>query len=464
MSTVYNDLETTLSQCSQQSFENIPNQQTIQKYDDELNRFPKDKYIAKLLNLASEREDYITWYRNALLSRALSMEGCPKGKLCARRTTSKSTSNQKYAEDCYRLSNFVNGNHAPLDDIFSKQRADDPNKQKIEIHKIDTAGLASTVHKLIERVTNLEQALILKEMDEVDLKVKIKCMQDTQQNLYAKISKLESQIEHQKTSLDSSETYAMVVANSPLGAPHSDMITPIKQVPADRSDHSSKTLSHSNVQVNNVNNKAQNQGHEGSSSSSIVNSKAQNRGHKGNTSSGNKERVQNKTNKIATGEKYENIKISKIPVIIGGQPEQEAQKETYEEDVFVGVTRKKGRYYLHGIGEKTTRSGLINYVEQNAHVSVTQLVFFQNKRKAYLKSAKLNVQGEDAYELQDDTFWPSGVKCRRWISSATWQQKIDSEYNTRYAFNDNDYNNNDKYKHHRYDNDYEDEGVSDWER
>ena len=58
----------------------------------------------------------------------------------------------------YRLSNFENGDNAQLDDIFSKKRADDPNKQEIEIHEVDTAGLASTVHKLIERVTNLEQA------------------------------------------------------------------------------------------------------------------------------------------------------------------------------------------------------------------------------------------------------------------------------------------------------------------
>ena len=102
----------------------IPNKETIQKYDAELNGFSKRKYVSKLLNLAKDREDSITWYRSVLLSRALSIEGCPKEKLCVRRTTNRNTCNEKYAEDCFRLSNFLKGDTLQLDDMFSKSKAD----------------------------------------------------------------------------------------------------------------------------------------------------------------------------------------------------------------------------------------------------------------------------------------------------------------------------------------------------
>ena len=83
----------------------IPNKGTIQKYDAELKGFLQRKYVSELLK-TRDRKDSIMWYRSVLFSRALSIEGCPKEKLCVRMTTNRSTCNEYAEEGKNRLLNF----------------------------------------------------------------------------------------------------------------------------------------------------------------------------------------------------------------------------------------------------------------------------------------------------------------------------------------------------------------------
>ena len=210
----------------------IPNEETIQKYDVELNGFKKGKYVSKLLDLAKDREDSIIWYRSVLLSRALSIEGCPKEKLCVRRTTNRSTCNEKYAEDCYRLSKFLKGDTSPLDDMFTKSKAEDLERQKsVEIHEAVTKN---TVQQLLVRVVCLEVALKQKEAYGKELEESIKILQENQKNLTARISKLESESSYKYTGISSEACEEMTnispfIPNSP-GKERADQAKPLTPV------------------------------------------------------------------------------------------------------------------------------------------------------------------------------------------------------------------------------------------
>ena len=164
------------------------------------------------------------WYRSVLLSRALSIEGCPKEKLCVRRTTNRSTCNEKYAEDCYRLSKFLQGDALPLDDL--------DRQKSVEIHEAVTK---SNVKQLLVRVVCLEVALKQKEVYRKELEESIKILQENQKNLTARISKLESQSGYKYTGISSEACKEMTSHISPLipnspGKERANQIKPLAPV------------------------------------------------------------------------------------------------------------------------------------------------------------------------------------------------------------------------------------------
>jgi hypothetical protein len=94
-----------------------------------------------------------------------------------------------------------------------------------------------------------------------------------------------------------------------------------------------------------------------------------------------------------------------------------------QEDVFVGVTyRKSARYYLSGIGNESTRAGILNFIEHKG-VKVTHLMLFKPKFHRSLMTAKVNVSPEFAKTVESPRFWPDGVRCRRWMNNRDWEQK-----------------------------------------
>ncbi|VDI13753.1 Hypothetical predicted protein [Mytilus galloprovincialis] len=162
---VNNDISLSNSQdsitFSQDSY--IPSQQTIMYLDKVLDGLPREKYIDMIVHTLKGNESLVTWYRKILLSRAGEIEGCPKGKLCNRKTTNKSSSIQKYAKDCYILQMFTEGDASEIDSVFSRSvnsTSDNLHNDTIcEQNPVNQVDINSTLQLLIERVNGLENIL-----------------------------------------------------------------------------------------------------------------------------------------------------------------------------------------------------------------------------------------------------------------------------------------------------------------
>jgi hypothetical protein len=77
---------------------------------------------------------------------------------------------------------------------------------------------------------------------------------------------------------------------------------------------------------------------------------------------------------------------------------------TTNDDFFTGVTKKRtARYYVSGIDPKSTRSGIITYLEQR-DVHVTFLRLFNTKHNSYRTAAKLNVSESSASIVESPNF------------------------------------------------------------
>ncbi|CAC5405418.1 unnamed protein product [Mytilus coruscus] len=107
----------------------------------------------------------------------------------------------------------------------------------------------------------------------------------------------------------------------------------------------------------------------------------------------------------------------KIPVRLDGITEDiDTSPADSDENFFTGVKRKRtARYYLSGINPKSTRSGILAYLEK-VNVHVTYLRLFNPKHSAQRLSAKLNVVENCADSIESHNFWPDGVQCRKWLS------------------------------------------------
>ena len=115
-----------------------------------------------------------------------------------------------------------------------------------------------------------------------------------------------------------------------------------------------------------------------------------------------------------------NATTFRIPVRMQGTTEE---LKSSDDDFFTGFTRKRSlRYYLSGIGVKSTRSGIMSYLEKKG-VRATYLRIFQQRERARFLSAKLNVSDECASIVETDNFWPPGVLCRKWISNRDWYRR-----------------------------------------
>ena len=100
-------------------------------------------------------------------------------------------------------------------------------------------------------------------------------------------------------------------------------------------------------------------------------------------------------------------------------------------DVFVGVTYKRNaRYYLSGIGRRSSKEGILNYIEQKG-ATVSHFILFKPKSPRARLTAKVNVALRDADLIESDNFWPDGVQCRRWYSVRQWEEMC-SNRNTQY--------------------------------
>jgi hypothetical protein len=130
------------------------------------------------------------------------------------------------------------------------------------------------------------------------------------------------------------------------------------------------------------------------------------------------------TNYLPTQDQSENIYRNndeyKIPVRI--QRTTEDIKST-NDDFFVEVSRKRSaRFSLSGIDSKSTRTGILRYLELKV-VKAMFLQLFHGRYSSSRLSAKLNIKDESAEIIESENFWPECVQCSRWLSNRDWYNR-----------------------------------------
>lgn len=127
----------------------------IKTLDTQLHNLPKKLYISMLLDMCSKDENLVSWYRNALRSRAKDQPDCPLEKLLRKKTSSggPSISTCKYAKDCSILYMFLQGEKSCINDNFGKI---ENNPIVTEINKAKAVVLKTTIQLLVERIANVE--------------------------------------------------------------------------------------------------------------------------------------------------------------------------------------------------------------------------------------------------------------------------------------------------------------------
>ncbi|KAH3828882.1 hypothetical protein DPMN_130866 [Dreissena polymorpha] len=96
------------------------------RLNNELFGLVKDAYISKLLDMSENNDSTLPQYRQDLSRRARLCEHCPTGILKERRGANRS---KRYAEDCYLLQQFLDGNVTNVDDLYRSQHAVIVNSQ-----------------------------------------------------------------------------------------------------------------------------------------------------------------------------------------------------------------------------------------------------------------------------------------------------------------------------------------------
>ncbi|KAK3087070.1 hypothetical protein FSP39_001227 [Pinctada imbricata] len=434
--------QTLPSQCSQNTVNarqnTILQQSDIAKLDSELCNIPRELYLHKLLQSSMNNESALFWYRNVLCSRAKSMEGCPQGNLINRKSTKKSTSAEKIARDCYIINSFICGDKSGIDEVFDKSKVN-------ETPRVSQVELRVLTQSLLERVTSLEKAR--KEDEKVicdlrkeisSLKTQIKSMDenheknrnDTESRLVHQESfkKLMSDrvkdiegLDHasyeqwvQKTEIELKRLSQVCLNNqrriTELGIKksYSSIVASPSQVvnTATTIDHDGSELN--NMSVSRIDDRER---------SPLVNSSGTRTSEPSLVSLNT---MGNPTlSTLASSTPKRNVTVNRT----ADESKPRGGIRENPENIFIGVRRfRNARYYLSGIDPKSTKQGIHNYIESKG-AKISHLILFKPRSSFARMTAKVNVRPEDADLLDDDDFWPPGVRCRRWLNARAWEER-----------------------------------------
>ncbi|CAC5372012.1 unnamed protein product [Mytilus coruscus] len=397
--TNHEDDEFSYTQPSQESVY-VPQQEFIAKLDYDLADLPKETYISKLIEKTNNSDDCLTWYRSTLASRAKSIQGCPTGKLYNRKSTTKSTSTSKYARDCYIIYMFLQGDKTQIDEVFRK----DDNKLSVVEHNSEVDyERKSTQNDAKFKV--LSQST--KTLDDFDLN-------NFQQDIKTMNSELDRHNKLQSVMQKSLNELKLIVKPS-----YASITSPVRasgELNVSKPLHSADTnKSQMNEHVNVQTTPGKNNGTEVTlKESDHLSSPVDHSKH----FMSNPELDQlTETSEVPNKDQLN----FKIPVRVQGNTEE---IKPLNKDIFVGVTPRKrsSRYYLSGIDNKSTRSGILQFLEVKG-VNSTFLQLFHGKYNYSRISAKLNVTEESASIIETEAFWPAGVRCRRWLNNHDWQNR-----------------------------------------
>jgi hypothetical protein len=151
--------------------------------DRDLLNLPRDLYVSKLLRLTHESDTDLSSYRDLLLRRARTIEGCPTGKIVTRRGSRKEPMNIKLANDCYVIDSFIKGERdVEFEGLFTKTKPQCDSDQ-------NKANTDNTPKRNNSTEFQLELSKVLTNM--IDLNKKYSELKEEQCKLSGKIKLLE---------------------------------------------------------------------------------------------------------------------------------------------------------------------------------------------------------------------------------------------------------------------------------
>lgn len=479
--------DTSQSQDIPVSQDYVPNQEYYQTLDAELLGLPKELYVNKLINLTHSNDSAITWYRGVLLSRARSVKGCPLGELITRKSTVNSSSSEKYARDCYIIQDFISGNTVGIDDIFKSDQT--KSKQKAGSENLSTNSslidLRVSLQSALNRLTELEnrEKNNLKEIEA--LKRSNKKLSSDIQESNQKLETLQSNYDRKCAQLDANFKLCKQKSNCIGEFDYNEYITNVERLKSETT-RQGKLITNLQKSVSDIKIKGQqsyakvtqgepllisdvNTAKSGSkcsnytqsSSASIPNGNIDPDSFNCEKRTVSRNHVDSESDKESTehsithdrSQEFETEKVPtttfsnngiavplteptfQIPVRVHG--ETAVTEKSANGNFFSGAKRrtKTSRFYLSGIDSKSTREGIIQFLEHK-NVRVTYLRIFSQREHQRFVSAKINVPDECAERVKESDFWPTGVSCREWLSDRDWKQKLydDYEYDDRTSY------------------------------
>ena len=451
LSFVDNELDNTLhapcSQSSQLSVDNtvILQQSDIQRLDSELSNSPRDLYIQQLLQMTANNEQMIVWYRNTLSSRAKALEGCPPGNLISRKSTKRGSSAEKLARDCFILNNFIHGSKAGIDEVYDK------SKPASVTPKVTTVDLKVLVQSLMQRVSELEKSDKQKDSTINSLRTDIKNLKKDAESLRSEVNTLKTSCTLHSTKCETFQKLTSTQMKCLDGLDYT-VHSKWKQKTDDEIQRLSKVSSNVHKQISEINTLK--------SYASVVSPKGPAtsgipaNGSKSadqimvNDATPDRPQAESRSSGDSINDSMVNVNTFETSRVSDGNtslntstPDRNTKSKTVKStskrdnsssdssDIFVGVTYKRNaRYFLTGIGRKSTKEGIQQYVERKG-AKVSHLILFKPKTPRSLLTAKVNVSPFDAELLESDDFLPDGVRWRRWYSVREWD-KIITERNT----------------------------------
>ncbi len=428
--------------------------------DKEIVGLPRDIYIPSLCKKANNSDSVICSYRQWLVTFASKLPNCPKGRLYTRKSTDKSSSNFKFARDCYILQCFIDGDNSEIDQVFnSKVKDNNETKHSLRNEITDALAIVELKTQLLSlqrsvsdlSSTKRETATALGNLRFELASVKSECDKLRQSNALMKqaIEFMSTDFNAQVASCEArhnviSETITNSVTSPTVavGDQSNDVVVLDTDVNTQRSDITKHNKSSNKILVADISVHTED--------NSIVevdaylpNKHDQNKVNTKNNHAANITRKPNieflgdshlKLNNVnthpamtitcdVTGDKI--TKHNRAVHVTDHIWSQESYhtKSNGDEDMFEGVKRvRTTRFYLSGIRSTTTRQGIINYLKERG-VSVKGLRIFDNKHSSISVSAKLTIPTSESSIVDDVQFWPDGVFCRRWLSVNQWQDR-----------------------------------------
>ena len=428
-------------------------QSDIESLDSQLENLPSTLYVQRLLHITGNNEEMVLWYRGVLCSRAKNHEGCPKGNPKSRKTTKGGLSIQKYATDCYGINLFLHGDPSKVDEIFDGKTGVITPKPLSA--KVESVEIRVTVQTLLSRVKSLEQTVKAKDSLISGLKSELADLNKQHKDLKGRFDKLEGEITPKVVNLESFRKQSQNQLKSVDGFDY-EIYLKNKETIENKIQQISKTCSSIK--------KCQQSNTATASYAAVVRTPPRPPHSPVNTAhleTGDLER--NADSPAKTDQSIQSASTRDISIIeeindsyitaradpvlddstnsndfvelrfadsvrkkdnvVGRTGPKHSPSNSPKKHKFVGVSyKRRARFYLWGIGNESTREGILEFMDEQG-IKVTHLVVFKPKSPRARLSAKINVDYSHAHLLESEGFWPDGVKCRRWLSAQRWEEK-----------------------------------------